>query len=33
MIKENYEDNLRVWTRNSAGPEYASIHVGFRCAR
>ncbi len=31
--KENYEYNLRVWTRNSAGPEYASPNVGFRCVR
>ncbi len=31
--KENYEYNLRVWTRNSAGPEYFSPNVGFRCVR
>lgn len=31
--KENYEYNLRVWTRNSAGPTYFSPSVGFRCAR
>jgi sulfatase modifying factor 1 len=31
--KENYEYNLRVWTRNSAGPEFFSPNVGFRCAR
>ncbi|MEW5959511.1 MAG: SUMF1/EgtB/PvdO family nonheme iron enzyme [Chloroflexota bacterium] len=31
--KENYEYNLRVWTRNSAGPAYYSPNVGFRCAR
>jgi formylglycine-generating enzyme required for sulfatase activity len=31
--KENYEYNLRVWTRNSAGPGYLSPSVGFRCAR
>ncbi len=31
--KENYGYNLRVWTRNSAGPLYFSPSVGFRCAR
>jgi formylglycine-generating enzyme required for sulfatase activity len=31
--KADYEYNLRVWTRNSAGPEYYSPNVGFRCAR
>jgi formylglycine-generating enzyme required for sulfatase activity len=31
--KENYEYNLRIWTRNSAGPTYYSPSVGFRCAR
>lgn len=31
--KENYAYNLRVWTRNSAGPDYFSANVGFRCAR
>jgi formylglycine-generating enzyme required for sulfatase activity len=31
--KENYEYNLRVWTRNSAAPDYVSPIVGFRCAR
>jgi formylglycine-generating enzyme required for sulfatase activity len=30
---ENYEYNLRVWTRNSAGPSYYSPSVSFRCAR
>jgi len=29
----NYEYNLRVWARNSAGPDYYSIATGFRCAR
>jgi formylglycine-generating enzyme required for sulfatase activity len=29
----NYEYNLRVWARNSAGPDYCDINVGFRCAR
>ncbi len=28
-----YENNLRVWERNSAGPEYFGTDVGFRCAR
>lgn len=31
--KGTYEYNLRVWTRNSAGPDYASPEVGFRCVR
>jgi formylglycine-generating enzyme required for sulfatase activity len=31
--KDNYAYNLRVWTRNSAGPEYFSPSVGFRCVR
>jgi len=31
--KGNYEYNLRVWTRNSAEPDYAGPSVGFRCAR
>jgi formylglycine-generating enzyme required for sulfatase activity len=31
--KENYEYNLRVWTRNSAGPTYYSPSVSFRCVR
>jgi formylglycine-generating enzyme required for sulfatase activity len=31
--KESYAYNLRIWTRNSAGPEYYSPNVGFRCAR
>jgi formylglycine-generating enzyme required for sulfatase activity len=31
--KENYGYNLRVWTRNSAGPTYFSPNVGFRCVR
>ncbi len=29
----NYEYNLRVWARNSAGPDYYGINVGFRCVR
>ncbi len=28
-----YENNLRVWERNSAGPEYMGTDVGFRCVR
>jgi formylglycine-generating enzyme required for sulfatase activity len=31
--KDNYAYNLRIWTRNSAGPEYFSPGVGFRCVR
>jgi len=31
--KSNYGYNLRVWTRNSAPPDYASPDVGFRCVR
>jgi formylglycine-generating enzyme required for sulfatase activity len=31
--KDTYGYNLRIWTRNSAGPEYYSPAVGFRCAR
>ena len=31
--KENYAYNLRIWTRNSAAPDYASPNVGFRCVR
>ena len=30
---QNYAYNLRVWTRNSAGPTYYSPGVGFRCVR
>ena len=29
----NYEYNLFVWARNSAGPDFCDINVGFRCAR
>ena len=29
----SYAYELRVWTRNSAGPDYFSPIVGFRCAR
>jgi formylglycine-generating enzyme required for sulfatase activity len=28
-----YENDLRVWARNSAGPDYYGMDVGFRCAR
>jgi formylglycine-generating enzyme required for sulfatase activity len=31
--KEDYAYNLRVWTRNSASPNYLSPNVGFRCIR
>ncbi|MDD2695881.1 MAG: SUMF1/EgtB/PvdO family nonheme iron enzyme [Anaerolineales bacterium] len=30
---QNYAYNLRVWTRNNAGPTFYSPAVGFRCAR
>lgn len=30
--RANYGVDLRVWTRNNAGPDYASPSVGFRCA-
>jgi len=29
----NYDNNLRVWVRNSARPDYSGIDVGFRCVR
>ena len=29
----DYAYNLRSWTRNSAGPDYYGIAMGFRCAR
>ena len=29
--KADYGYNLRIWTRNSAGPTYTSPNVGFRC--
>ena len=29
----NYDNNLRVWARNNAGPEYCDINIGFRCVR
>jgi formylglycine-generating enzyme required for sulfatase activity len=31
--KQFYGYNLRVWTRNNAGPYYYSPSIGFRCAR
>jgi formylglycine-generating enzyme required for sulfatase activity len=31
--KAEYGYNLRVWMRNSAGPDYYGLSVGFRCAR
>lgn len=31
--RANYEPFLRVWARNSAGPDYTSPSVGFRCVR
>ena len=29
----SYELYLRVWVRDSAGPEHTSMSLGFRCAR
>ena len=29
----NYEYNIFVWARNSAGPDFYNINMGFRCAR
>lgn len=31
--KADYGYNLRIWSRNSARPDYAAISIGFRCAR
>ncbi|KAA3614141.1 MAG: formylglycine-generating enzyme family protein [Calditrichaeota bacterium] len=31
--RTNYEYNLFIWARNSAGPEFYSMYIGFRCAR
>ena len=31
--KANYAYNLRVWTRNNAGPDYFGPSAGFRCVR
>jgi len=31
--KQTYAYNLRVWTRNNAGPYYFSPSIGFRCVR
>ena len=31
--KANYGYDLRIWTRNSAEPDYAGPSVGFRCVR
>lgn len=31
--KGNYASDLRVWSRNSAAPDYFGPSVGFRCAR
>jgi formylglycine-generating enzyme required for sulfatase activity len=30
--RTNYEYNLFVWARNSAGPDFYSMYIGFRCA-
>jgi formylglycine-generating enzyme required for sulfatase activity len=29
----NYDYDVCVWSRNSAGPEHYAVSVGFRCAR
>ena len=31
--KDNYAYNLRVWTRNSAGPQHHGTNIGFRCVK
>jgi formylglycine-generating enzyme required for sulfatase activity len=31
--KDNYAYNLRVWTRNSAGPQHYGTNIGFRCLK
>ncbi len=31
--KRNYGYDLRIWTHNSAEPDYVGPHVGFRCVR
>ena len=31
--KDSYAHNLRVWTRNSAGPQHYGTNIGFRCVR
>jgi formylglycine-generating enzyme required for sulfatase activity len=31
--KADYAHDLRIWTRNNAGPDYASPNVGFRAVR
>jgi formylglycine-generating enzyme len=31
--KADYDYNLRIWTRNSARPDYTSPNAGFRCVR
>lgn len=31
--RNNYEYNLFTWARNSAGPDFFSMYVGFRCVR
>ncbi len=30
---DTYENDLRVWPHNSAGPSYSGIDIGFRCVR
>lgn len=31
--RTNYEYNLFTWARNSSGPSFYSMYIGFRCAR
>ncbi len=31
--RSNYEYNLFTWARNSAGPDFYSMYIGFRCVR
>ncbi|MGD9899357.1 MAG: formylglycine-generating enzyme family protein, partial [Calditrichaceae bacterium] len=31
--RNNYEYNLFTWARNSAGPDFYSMYIGFRCVR
>jgi formylglycine-generating enzyme required for sulfatase activity len=31
--KADYDYSLRIWSRNSAGPDFHAINIGFRCAR
>lgn len=31
--RTNYEYDLFIWAKNSAGPDFYSMYIGFRCAR